>query len=236
MPHHLVYGLDIETEVPQGAVDPRIAPLRRVALSTPAREQSFDGSERHVLQALDAAIASLAPGIIATWNGSSFDLPYLADRAGICGVRLGLHLVADPRIARRGEILAGHRSAYRACWYDHRHLDAARLFRSGRRPLIPVDELLRSVGWRGHRRRAIGPADLPGGELSHEAAHAYASNDARLVRTMIEGRLPGVLRRADRVAGPTGPAPATASGRRAGRVPRSPAHPAVRAAMAAAES
>lgn len=260
MPHQPVYGLDIETghpasgcdealpaagtrhptgEVP--AVDPRHTVVVRAVLSTAAREWSFTGDEPTLLGALDSTLGGLEPGIVATWNGSSFDLPFLADRAGIRGVHLGLRLAADPRWRRRGEVLPGHRYPYRAAWYAHRHLDAARLYRSGRRPLVEVDELLRAVGlpaW-GRGTRGTGPADAPGEELTHDALHAFASNDARLVRSLVEARLPGVNRFVDRItvttpvaSPPVASVPASRPGRTlVGRISLSPAHPAVRAAL-----
>ena len=35
--------------------------------------------EADVLRATDSALADLPPGVIATWNGAAFDLPFLAD-------------------------------------------------------------------------------------------------------------------------------------------------------------
>ena len=248
MAHHLVYGLDIETgyasdeaalseaETPHLA-DPSQTVTTRVVLSTAAGDEVFDGDEIELLTALDTKLARLAPGIVATWNGSGFDLPYLADRAGICGVRLGLHLAADRRIRTRSETLPGHGCTYRAAWYDHRHLDAALLYRSGRRPLIDVDELLRAIRLPVRIRNTTGPADLPGEELTHDAAHAFATNDARLVRSMVEARLPSVSRHVDRITVPTTEhRPAVPVARLAEptrRIPLSTAHPAVRAALAA---
>ena len=44
----------------------------------------------------------LPPGIIASWNGALFDLPFLADRARACGVGLGLRPCRPPRPVARG--------------------------------------------------------------------------------------------------------------------------------------
>ena len=41
----------------------------------------LDGDEITILRGLDDALLHLAPGVLVTWNGSSFDLPFLADRA-----------------------------------------------------------------------------------------------------------------------------------------------------------
>lgn len=260
MPKHLVYGLDIETGYAavkavdastDGArannvvVDPQRAPITRIALSTAAAEFAFEGDESELLSTLDDHLAHLEPGILATWNGSGFDLPYIADRAGIAGIRLGLRLAADPRLRLRGDLLCGHHHAYRAAWFGHRHLDVARLYRSGRRPLIAVDELFRAVtgSVRDRTARRIGYADTPKAALTHDAAHAFAANDARLVRSLVEARLPGVWRHADRVtihpvttAQPEAVHAASALTTRGGRIPMSAAHPAVRAALAASNN
>lgn len=252
MRHLQVYGLDIETAFPSGprpascsdpapgaapAVDPRHTVVARAVVSTAADDHVFEGDETELLTALDAALAALEPGVIATWNGSEFDLPYLADRAGARGVLLGLRLAADPRRRLRGGTLPGHRSAYRAAWYGHRHLDAARLFGSGRgRPGV---ERFAVIGWRTGRVEAFGPADVPGSEITHDAVHAFASNDARLVRCLVESRRGRIGRHVDRIQTGT---PARVAAPRAvpagmrpvlGRVPWSAAHPAVRAAMSA---
>lgn len=211
MVQDVVYGLDIETghagcdrTDPQRPIDPRHDHITRAVLSTPAHDLSFQGDEFDVLEGIDAALDEHEPGILATWNGAGFTLPFLADRAAVCGIHLGLRLAADPRLRLRGEALVGHTTGYRAAWYGHQHLDAARLYRSGRRPLVEVSELLRSFG-RPARPRGLegtGPADVPGGELTHDATHAFAANDARLVRSMIEARLPGVVRHVDRITLP----------------------------------
>ena len=242
MHHRPVYGLDIETDTSPSfgeAPDPRVARVRTVALSMPAGDRTFIGDEPELLGELDEVLRQLQPGIVATWNGAAFDLPYLADRAEMWGLHLGLRLAADQHLRVRGEVLRGHAGAYRAGWYGHRHLDASRLYRSGRRPLIDVDELLRSIGLRSARRResGAGPADVPDTELTHKATHAFATNDARLVRVMVEQRLPAASRQVDRiVVAPDTAArpvanPTVLSGRT--RPPLSPAHPAVRAMLAA---
>lgn len=242
MHHRPVYGLDIETDtspVLADGPDPRVARVRTVALSMPAGDRTFEGDEPELLGELDEVLRQLQPGIIATWNGGAFDLPYLADRAEMWGLRLGLRLAADRHLRVRGELLRGHAGAYRAGWYGHHHLDASRLYGAGRRPLLDVDELLRSFGLRGSRRRdkGAGPADVPDTELTHKATHAFAANDARLVRVMVEQRLPAASRQVDRIVLATDAVdrpdarPAVLIGRT--RPPLSPAHPAVRAMLAA---
>jgi hypothetical protein len=242
MHHRPVYGLDIETDTSHGlgdVPDPRVARVRTVALSMPAGDRTFTGPEPEMLGELDEVLRQLEPGILATWNGAAFDLPYLADRAEMWGLHLGLRLAADRHLRVRGEVLRGHAGAYRAGWYGHRHLDASRLYRTGRRPLLDVDDLLRSLGLRGAGRRGagIGPADVPGTELTHKAIHAFAANDARLVRVMVAQRLPAAGRQVDRivVAPETADRPVALASALRGRTrpPLSPAHPAVRAMLSA---
>ncbi len=79
---------------------------------------------------LDEWLADMTPGVVATWNGAAFDLPYLATRARLLGVPLGLQLELDPALVLRHGPLPGHDGAYRATWHHHTHLDAYRVFRS----------------------------------------------------------------------------------------------------------
>ena len=79
-----VYGLDIETDTTENGLDPRVAAVVTVALVGPTYEEVFTGPESQLLTDLDARLAQLEPGVLATWNGSAFDLPFLADRAAAC--------------------------------------------------------------------------------------------------------------------------------------------------------
>lgn len=137
-----IYALDIETDTDGDlGLDPTRGGIVNVALSTPDRTAVFDldtielpdpldGSdvsrpvrEAAVLRALDEMLQGLPPGILATWNGSAFDLPFIATRAELLGVTLTLDLVADSSIVPKYGPLPGHETAYRASWYHHRHLD-----------------------------------------------------------------------------------------------------------------
>jgi DNA polymerase elongation subunit (family B) len=87
-----IYGLDIETDTSVNGLDPAVGGIVTVALSSPSGDEVFDGPEIDMLAAVDARLAGLAPGVLATWNGAFFDLPFLADRAAYHGVALGLRL------------------------------------------------------------------------------------------------------------------------------------------------
>ena len=128
-----IYGLDIETDTTTDGLDPRVAAVVAVAVAGEGVEVVLEADEAHeaeLLRTLDATLADLAPGVIVTWNGAGFDLPFLHDRARHHGLPLGLRLVADPGIGGRSEPLPGHAGAYRATWHRHRHLDGYQLFRS----------------------------------------------------------------------------------------------------------
>lgn len=183
----MVYGLDIETDTSVDGLDPRVAPVVTVALAGVGYEETFSGPEQHLLTELDERLAQLEPGIIATWNGAAFDLPFLADRAAINDIRLGLRLQPDDTIAIRKAPLAGHNGAYRASWFDHSHIDAYRLYRGDVGPALRISCSLKSIA----RFVGLAPVEVDRTrihDLSNEALHAYAASDARLARILTERR------------------------------------------------
>lgn len=192
-----VYGLDIETDTTVDGLDPGVARILTIALSSDGIDELFTGPEDQLLGELDDRLATLAPGVLATWNGAAFDLPFIADRAALHGVRLGLLLELDPRIVVRNRALPGHRGAYRAAWHHHAHLDAYRVYRSDVGPALRISCGLKSIA------RFVG---IPVVEvdrerihdLDQEALHAYASSDARLARVLAERRWASARRAVDR--------------------------------------
>ena len=164
-----VYGLDIETDTTENGLDPRVAAVVTVALAGPGYEEVFTGPEAQLLIDVDERIGQLEPGVLATWNGAAFDLPFLADRARLWGIQLGLQLRLDRAIRLQHAPLPGHAGAYRAAWHQHCHVDAYHLYRD----------------------------DAP--DLSTEAQHAYASSDARLARVLTERRWASASRYVDRL-------------------------------------
>lgn len=192
-----VYGLDIETDTTVDGLDPAVAGVLTVALSNVAFDEVFTGPEPVLLEQLDARLASMDPGVIATWNGASFDLPFLADRAALHGIPLGLRLRLDSSITMPHPPLPGHDGAYRARWWDHAHVDAYRLYRGDVGPALRVSCKLKSIA------RLVGLAPVEEDrtrihELSHEALHAYAASDARLARVLTERRWASAARFVDR--------------------------------------
>jgi len=193
-----VYGLDIETDTTVDGLDPNVAPVVTVALSNDGFDEVFTGPEHQILCELDDRLAAMTPGVIATWNGAAFDLPFLADRAELHGLGLGLRLRPDPRIVLDHEPLPGHLYAYRARWHGHGHIDAYRLYRADVGPTLKVSCSLKSIA------RLVGftPVDVDRTrihDLSHEMLHAYAASDARLARVLTERRWPTAVRYVDRL-------------------------------------
>lgn len=137
--------------------------------------------------------------MIATWNGAAFDLPFIADRAHLHGLDLGLRLQHDPAIGMRRAPLPR----------------SPRLLSGRLAPALPPRRLSPLQGRRGagaagllltqvDRRVEVGLAPIEVDrerihDLSHEALHAYAASDARLARVLTERRWPTAARFVDRV-------------------------------------
>jgi DNA polymerase elongation subunit (family B) len=193
----LVYGLDIETDTTVDGLNPEVSPVVTVALSNPDYDEVFAGREDEILYDLDERLADLEPGVIATWNGAAFDLPFLADRAALHGIGLGLRLCLDPSIAMHHAPLPGHPGSYRARWHQHGHVDAYRLYRADVGPSLRVSCSLKSIA----RLVGLRPIEVDRTkihDLTHEALHAYASSDARLARVLTERRWGTAARFVDR--------------------------------------
>ncbi len=193
----VIYGLDIETDTSRDGCDPAVARVRTIALSCRSLDEVFTGDEATLLAALDRRLASLPPGIIATWNGATFDLPFIADRARLLGVPLGLRLCLDRRLTLERSPLPGHAGAYRGAWGRHAHLDTFRLYGQG--SPSPTWTSLRTIGRLLGLGGAAGPTDRTH-DLANEVLHAHAASDARLARVLAERRLGAALRLVDRLA------------------------------------
>ncbi|MEX2293293.1 MAG: ribonuclease H-like domain-containing protein [Acidimicrobiales bacterium] len=184
-----VYGLDIETDTTVNGLDPAVASVVTVALAGAGFEEVFTGPEDQLLAELDERLDELEPGVIATWNGGAFDLPFIADRAARYDLPIGLHLELN------------HRGAYRASWYDHAHLDAYRIYRGDVGPALRISCSLKSIA----RFVGLSPIEVDRTrihDLSNEALHAYAASDARLARILAERRWPTASRGIDQVDPP----------------------------------
>jgi hypothetical protein len=123
------YGLDIETDTTVNGLDPRQSQVTAIGVAGDGWRRSSTGSEAEVLTDTDRFLADLEPGVLVTWNGAAFDLPFLADRAVAAGVDLGLWVRPDHDLTVPRSPLPGHAAAYRGGWWGHGHEDAYRALR-----------------------------------------------------------------------------------------------------------
>lgn len=180
-----VYGLDIETDTSIDGLDPKVAAIMAVAVSGPHGARVFDGPERLLLWELDDHLASLPDGVIVTWNGARFDLPFLADRAAYLAVPLGLQLEPDPSLAGTHPPLVGHEHPYRARWHGHDHLDAYRVYRRESDPDTSCS--LKAVA-RQHGLPIIEVDREAIHALEGETLHRYVISDAAATRALALSR------------------------------------------------
>lgn len=181
------YGLDIETDTSIDGLDPAVAPVVAAALAGEDFQAVFDGGETKLLADLDESLGELDPGILVTWNGGSFDLPFLGDRALICGVPIGLRLAFDPLIPGSHRSLQGHRGGYRARWHHHGHLDAYQVYRADVGASMGLSCALKPLA------RFVGLEVIEVDrqrihELSQDERRAYVASDARLARALVKRR------------------------------------------------
>lgn len=184
-----LYGLDIETDTTIDGLDPARSAVVAVAIVGEEIELVIQGEEAALLAELDATLVALAPGVLVTWNGGRFDLPFLADRSRVAGVTLGLDLWSDT--------LPGPDVRYQATWHHHRHLDGYRLFRSdaGRAMGLScgLKNMARLVGL-----DAVSVDRERIHDLDADALSAYVASDARLARQLVIRRGATALAAIDR--------------------------------------
>jgi hypothetical protein len=177
-----LYGLDIETDTSVDGLDPTVAPVVAVAVATADGDHVLLGDERSILARTDELLASLPSGVVVTWNGARFDLPFLAHRAAVVGVDLGLELWQEPSMATEPD-------AFRGRWHHHVHLDGYRLYRAdvGRSLGLPcgLKALARFVG--------LAPVEVERERLHllhQDQVRDYVASDARTARQLVMRRWP----------------------------------------------
>lgn len=133
-PTDRVYALDIETDTSGGGgLDPATARITSVAISGSRFDEVFaDGDEATLLTGLWNYIAKLPAGLIATWNGAFFDLPFLVARNQlntIGALDSGMTTWDIPGLTPKYSPLPGRKHALAATWLGvdgtHSHLDVA---------------------------------------------------------------------------------------------------------------
>ena len=185
-----LYGIDIETDTSVDGLDPTCSPIVAVAVDGAGVEAVLTGDEAPLLQELDVLLRDLPAGVLVTWNGARFDLPFIADRCRWLGLDVGLRLHESAE--RCDDPLPGHSSAYLASWYGHSHLDGYRLFRSDAGRALPVSCGLKNLA----RLVGLEPFEVDRSaihDLSPDELRRYVLSDARLARQMVERRLATAL-------------------------------------------
>lgn len=183
-----LFGLDIETDTTVDGLDPTVASIVAIAVSGADADFVLDGpDEATMLLELDALLAGLGDGVLVTWNGSGFDLPFIARRAHLLELSLGLSIWPDPTISTPHEPRPGQLERVRGRWYELGHIDGYLAYRSDVGRVLPVSCGLKSLA------RLVG---LPLIEVDRSAIHllseserrAYVASDARLARVLVERR------------------------------------------------
>lgn len=167
-----------------------------VAISGADWSAVFDGDEASLLERLDSAINDLPLGVLVTWNGARFDLPFLQDRARLTGVEIGLELVADTRSRSRRDPLPGHRGGYLGQWHGHRHLDAYAVYRADVGASLGLPCGLKPLS----RLLGLSPVEVDREaihELTARQLEEYVASDAILARELALRRWPTAQRAID---------------------------------------
>ena len=203
-----LYGIDIETDTTVDGLDPSCSPIVAVAVDGEGVEEVLSGDEARVLAQLDALLRDLRPGVLVTWNGARFDLPFLAARAARWGVPLGLRLVPEPPPG-------DGTPRVRATWGAHHHLDGYRLYRADVGRSLGLSCALKALA----RLAGVSPVEVDRDRihsLAPDELARYVASDARLARDLVARRLPAATAFVDRVAtgagDPVATLPAVTSG------------------------
>jgi DNA polymerase elongation subunit (family B) len=181
-----VYGFDIETDTRVDGRDPHVAAVITAAIAdADGAVVVAAGDEATILRTVNEALAALPPGILATWNGAGFDLPFWLVRCAVHGIDPGW-AVAPVAGESKYQPLPGMAARYGGRVAGHRHVDIAWPHRSTADALgvtwslKPLAHALGIDAVVAERERA--------GELSRHELVAYCASDAH-----VTVRLAGVL-------------------------------------------
>jgi hypothetical protein len=205
-------GFDIETDTTTGGLEPDTAAIVAVAVSVrwaphPAArrrpvdllqlagpaEQVLTGAEEEILLGVDRLLETIPAGYLVTWNGAGFDLPFVARRAEILGLEIGLEVSDDPARRSRRE---PERPAVRGFWHDLVHLDGYLLYRADVGVNLGISCGLKPLA----RLVGMDPVELDQSRLhleSDEAVMEYVASDARTAVELVMRRWPQAASVAD---------------------------------------
>jgi DNA polymerase elongation subunit (family B) len=125
-----IYGLDIETDTEINGVSPKDSSVISAAVASADGLvcRVFDAESEYVLlEQLVGYLEGLEPGIIATWNGSGFDLAFLAERMRIIDVSHSWTLWPSARLAKYPPVGG---QTVRAKLTEHTHVDIAYAYKA----------------------------------------------------------------------------------------------------------
>ena len=131
-----IIALDIETETrpchepakpccSQRGLNPEVSFITAASITDREGTEIFKTSvlgEAGLLRSLNSSLNKRS-GYLITWNGSAFDLPFIAERAKVSEVKIDLELKEDRLILIKYQPLPGHKSAYRGRWGNLEHVD-----------------------------------------------------------------------------------------------------------------
>jgi DNA polymerase elongation subunit (family B) len=131
-----IYSLDIETDTSADGLDPRISRITEIAVETASGAEVFvDESERAMLSQANEFIRELSPGLIVTWNGAKFDIPFIVTRASRYeSSGIGISSFEMPSLPGWYRFLPGWDHACGCTWaaaggLAHQHLDICYAYR-----------------------------------------------------------------------------------------------------------
>lgn len=202
-----VYALDIESDTTINGLDPRVAAITSIALADAEETAVFTGEEREILLDTQAWLSDRPAGLLTTWNGAVFDLPFISDRAittgllaresgGIVGDHFGLVIEPDAGLVPKYEPTPGHEGGYRGWWYRVGAPGAA--VRTGCDPHVHLDVCFAYRRWAAEQgvswslkpvAKALGftPVEVDRErmhELTDEELRAYNASDAVITRAL----------------------------------------------------
>lgn len=209
-----LFALDIETDNLMGfGLDPRNSQITEVAVCADPRALNdamrngfapnsrcdvtvldhgvvfaaeTPSEEALMLRNLDLLMMTLPSGVISTWNGAGFDIPFLYDRAKYHGLSWGLRPIADNRLKPYYATLPGHEFGYQATWRrnagfaPHRFLDTSLSFAD---PVTRRPKGLKSTA----RLNGMNPIELDRARIhtySPEERAEYVMSDVVATRTL----------------------------------------------------
>jgi len=187
----MLTALDIETETRfGGGLDPLSSSVVALALAFDDGSTVVfdDADEVTLLTRVDEALRS-RHGLLLTWNGAGFDLPFIAVRSRVLGIEtsIGLETRHDPALPVKYAPPAGLGDPVRARWHATAHVDVAHLYR----PFAEEHGLqwsLKPIA----RRHGLEPVEVDRTaihELSPAELEAYVASDA-IVTLDLARRLP----------------------------------------------